>query len=245
MDVTQIPTLGSTSNPAVVLPQATFAAFKEDEQFSFVRAYSPTVTEITGYRHAVIRYRDGDSKKGTVSTPAKMVTIPQLVLPEEYMLLDERATKVILGMFEDEQDEIIRNLIDEKQASKITWDVLTLDCVLSSLTAVRISKRLTKEQIENWARIAFKDVCEVRAKQIAEAKQFNAEQTAKQVAGTLNAYVALAMKLAAPVPNVGENDARALQNLLLVGKLDDDMSKVIRTKLHQMLNPKVVENVDL
>lgn len=238
----QIPTFAEIG----VSTLAPFDAFKLEEKFSFVRPYSPSLcNELAGYRHSVIRYRNTD-KTGTVSKPAKMVTIPQLALPDDWQVaMDERAQKVILGVLEDEQDNIIRNLIDEKQASRVSWDDLVLDKVLDSLTAVRISQRLTKEQIEAWGRVAMNEVCTTRAKQIAEAKGFNPEQTAKQIAGTLNAYVALAMKLAAPVPNIGQNEATALQNLLLVGQLDDDMAKVLKAKLHAILNPKVAENNDL
>jgi hypothetical protein len=232
----EIPTLETVSLATV----ATFGAFKLEERFSFVRPYSPQVcVDIPGFRHSVARYRNTDEK--VASKPAKLCTVPQLVLPEEYELLDERARKVILGVFEDEQDLIIKNLIDEHAASTVAWEVITLDKVLDSLTAVRLSKRLTKEQIDAWFKIACKDVCTVRATQIAEAKGFNAEQTQKQIAGTMNAYCALACKLAAPVPNMGQGEATALQNLLFVGKLEDDMAKVLKAKLHAILNPKIVE----
>lgn len=221
----------------------TFAAFKAEEKFSFVRDYSPAqCTDIPSYRHAVIRYRNTD---GTVTKKAKQVTVPALVLPDEYSLLEERARKVIQGVYEDEQDSLIKNLIDEKGASTIHWDVLTLDCVLASLTAVRISQRLTKEQIEAWFRVAMKPACDTRAAQICEAKGIAGEEKAKQLAGTINAYCARAVKLAAPVPNLGQNEAIALNNLLITSAVEDDMAKVLKAKLNQILHPKVVEDADL
>jgi hypothetical protein len=221
---------------------ATFGAFKIDERISFVRRYTPSVQAIPDFRHSVIRYRV--TGKDTAEKPANMVTIPQLVLPAEYQALDERARKVILGVFEDAQDDIVRGLIDA-QATTVHWDAVSLEAVLTSLTAVRISKRLTKEQIEAWARIAFVEACNTRADQISNEKNYAPEQAAKQRAGTLNAYVELVMKLAAPVPNIGQGNATALNNLFLVAKLDDDMAKVLKGKLHEIMNPEVVKNGDL
>lgn len=232
----QIPTLDS------IATLATFGAFKVDEKLSFVRPYDPKVQAIPGFRHAIVRYRNTD-KAGTVDKPAKMATVPELKLTDDY-LVPEKAANVLLGVFEDEQDNIVRGFVDSG-ASHITWDSVTLDKVLDSLTAVRLSNRLTKEQIENWSKIALVDSCTVRATQIAVEKKYNAEQTAKQVAGTINAYVALAMKMAAPVPNIGQGEATALNNMLLVSKLDDDMAKVLLAKLNAILHPKITENGDL
>lgn len=232
----QIPTLDS------IATLATFGAFKVDEKLSFVRPYDPKVQAIPGFRHAIVRYRNTD-KAGTVDKPAKMATVPELKLTDDY-LVPEKAAKVLLGVFEDEQDNIVRGFVDAG-ASHVAWDSVTLDKVLDSLTAVRLSNRLTKEQIEAWAKIALVDCCTVRATQIAVEKKYNAEQTAKQVAGTINAYCALAMKMAAPVPNIGQGEATALNNMLLVSKLDDDMSHVLLAKLNAILHPKITENGDL
>jgi hypothetical protein len=238
-----IPTLGEATvinlNAAALM--ATMAAFKEEERFSFVRQYDPKVQVIEGYRHAVIRYRNTDAK--TVSKVAQMVTVPSIAIPDDMALVtDERLAKVIVAMLEDEQDNMIRSLIDSKQVTVIHWDSLEVSKVLDSLTAVRMSQRLTKEQIENWARIALAECTKQRALQIAAAKQLDEANTAKQVAGVLNAYVGIACKLAAPVPNVGQNEATALQNMMLTAKLDDDMAKVLLAKLHAILNPKILEN---
>lgn len=234
-----IPVLGSLTDQTVM---PTFNAFKLEEHLSFVRQYDPRIQGINGYRHAVIRYRNTDPK--LASKTAQMVTIPQLVLPEEFSLLPEKAIKVLMGVFEDEQDAIIKSKI-EAGSSVITWADVELDRVLDSLTAVRLSQRLTKEGIENWFKVACKEVCTTRATQIAVSKGFNADDTAKQIAGTITAYCALAMKLSAPVPNLGTNEAIALKNLLVVGNLSDDMAKVLLAKLEQILNPKIVENTDL
>jgi hypothetical protein len=238
----QIPTLADTTvlNVQTVIAAATFAAFDLDKQVSFVRDYTPTVQAIADFRHAVIRYRNTDGK---TSKPAKMVTVPQLKLTDNY-LMPENAAKVLLGVLEDEQDAMIRSMIDT-QVSNIYWANLTLDKVFESLTAIRLSNRLTKEQIEGWSKIAFLAACNERADQISQAKGFNAEQSAKQRAGTLNAYCELAMKLAAPVPNIGQNQATALKNMILIAKLDDDMSRVLLNKIEAILNPKIVENNDL
>lgn len=234
-----IPTLAEVTTLAST--PSSFAAFKAEESISFVRTYDPRVQAIEGYRHAVIRYRNTDKK--AVEKTAQMVTIPQLKLSDEY-LLPEKAASVLLGLFEDEQDSMIRSMIDAG-TSNIHWNNLTLDCVLASLTAARVSNRLTKEQIEAWARIAFVEVCNQRADQISSAKSYNAEQATKQRAGTLNAYVELAAKLSAPVPNIGMEQATALKNQMILAKLDDDMAKVLRAKLETILNPKIVENGDL
>lgn len=241
--LTNAAAVASTSSLETIATLATFGAFKVDEKFSFVRPYNvASVQGIPNFRHAVIRYRVTGTEK--VEKPAKMVTVPSVALPEEYELLDERAKKVILGLYEDEQDRMLRSMIDAGK-DRIQWETVTLNCILDSLTAERMSSRLTKEQIENWARVALLKACEVRADQVSEAKSFNEEQKLKQRAGTLNAYVALACKLAAPVPNVGQSEATALKNMLIVSELDDDMAKVLLAKLDNMLNPKVIENAYL
>lgn len=240
-----IPTLAEVTTLAST--PSSFAAFKAEEQISFVRTYDPRVQAIEGYRHAIIRYRNTDKK--AVEKTAQMVTIPQLKMDASLAVFEDSkngnaAASILLGVFEDEQDAMIRSMIDSGQ-SNIHWNLLTLDCVLASLTAARVSNRLTKEQIEAWAKIAFVEVCNTRADQISQAKSYNADQAAKQRAGTLNAYVELAAKLSAPVPNIGMEQATALKNQMALAKLDDDMSKVLRAKLEAILNPKIVENGDL
>lgn len=226
---------------AAALPQTSFSAFKEEDRISFIRKYEATVQELVGYRHAIIRYRNTDGKTVKV---AQMVTVPALVLPEEYSLLPEKALKVLMGVFEDEQDDMIRSMI-EAGASYIGWDNILLEKILDSLTAVRLSQRLTKEGIEAWFKVACANVCTVRGRQIAEAQSYGKEDTDKQIAGTINAYCALAMKLAAPVPNLGQGEATALKNLFIMAQLGDDMSKVLQSKLKQILEPKIVENNNL
>lgn len=222
---------------------ATFGAFKVDEKFSFVRPYAvASAIAITGFRHSIIRYRVTGTEK--VEKPARMVTVPSVKLTEEYDLLDERAKKVVLGVFEDEQDNMIRSTIDQG-SERVFWENVTLDKILDSLTAIRISNRLTKDQVEGWAKVAFAQACYQRADQISEAKSFNEEQRAKQRAGTLTAYCNLAMKLSAPVPNIGQGEATALKNMIAVANLDDDLAKVLSGKLDSILNPKVIQNADL
>jgi hypothetical protein len=224
-----------------VLP--TFGAFKVEERISFVRGYDPKVQDIPGFRHAVIRYRNTDSK--VVQRTAQMVTVPSITISEDHALFgNPKMQQVVTAVLEDEQDNMIRSQLDQG-ISMIHWETLTVDKVLDSLTAVRMSQRLTKEQIENWFAVAGKDVCTTRATQISQAKGLNESDTAKQIAGTMTAYKNLAMKLAAPVPNIGENEAKAMKNILILGNLADDMAKVLLAKLEQILNPKIVENTDL
>lgn len=234
-----IPSL--TDAPAIAAPN--FAAYKPEEKVSFVRKYDPTVQAIAGMRHAVIRYRNTDKK--VAEKVAQMVTIPQITVSDDAAVFaSDDFKKIVTGLLEDEQDAMIRSYLDQGM-SNVYWENLTFDKVLASLTAIRVSNKLTKDQIEAWAKIALVEVCNQRADQISEAKQYNAEQKAKQRAGTLNAYVTAAMKLAAPVPNLGQNEATALKNLLLVSKLDDDLAKVLLAKLEAILNPKIAENGDL
>ena len=239
----QIPQLTQAS----VLPQADFAAFKLEEKVSFVRKYDPRVTAIEGYRHCVIRYRNTDPK--VAAKVAQMVTVPVMPFPADLAVFadSEDAKKLsscVMNMLEDAQDEMIRGFIDSG-ISNVYWDNITLPKVLADMTAVRMSNRLTREQVEAWAKVAMLEACNTRADQISEAKQYNDEQKQKQRAGTLNAYVELAAKLAAPVPNIGQEQATALKNLLVVAKLDDDMTKVLKNKLEAILNPKIAESGDL
>lgn len=234
--------------PVVSAPN--FAAFIAEKEISFVREYDPKVTAIEGYRHSVIRYRNTDGKS---TKTAQMVTIPALKLPTDYAVFSDgepgtSLAKMLLDTLEDAQDSMIRVFIDgdgKNKVSNIGWSLLTLEQVIANYNAVRVSVRLTKEQIEAWAKIAFVAACNQRADQISEASKHTPEQNAKQRAGTLNAYADLAMKLAAPVPNIGQNQAIALKNMLTVAKLDDDMAKALFAKLEVILNPKVVENGDL
>lgn len=248
------------ATPAVVIPSladmqtmpqvtTSFSLFKEDEKFSFVRVYDPKQQAVKDYRHAVLRYRNVENDKlpNVVKKVAQMVTVPQMVLPDDWKIaMSEKACQVMQGALEDAEDMIIRNLIDEKQASRISWDLLGIDLALDYLTAERVSQRLTREQVENWFVIAGKSFCETRATQLCESKGITKpEDIAKQVAATINAYKDRMAKLAAPVPNLGTNEATALNNMLLVSKLDDDMAKVLKAKLHQILNPRIVESGDL
>lgn len=224
---------------------ATFAAYKVEEQISFVRAYDPKVQAIPGMRHAVIRYRNTD---GTVKKQAQMVTCPVIVLGDAIKAaLSEKEQSVFLQVLEDAEDKIIRGFIDEPtKASTVSWSVLGQSKAIDFLTAERVSQRLTKEQIENWATVAIKQWCDTRALAICESKQVtDAATIEKQKAGTFNAYRSNLMKLAAPVPNLAQHEAEAMQNMLKAAKLDDDMAKVLLAKLHQILNPAVTENNDL
>lgn len=247
---TQVPVLQNV----VTLPEVSFSQFRAPEKqedgsmsegFSFVRAYDPKVTAQQGYRNAVLRYRNTDGK---TTKAAQMVTVPQLVLPDDYlMVLSEKAIRVFTQVLEDAEDAIIRSQVEEPtKASNIKWVELGVDKALDFLTAERVSQRLTREQIEAWFLIAGKSWCEARAEEICTGKNItDAVEVAKQKAGTLNAYKELMMKLAAPVPNIGQGQATALKNMLVSSKLDDDMAKVLLAKIKQILEPKITENVDL
>lgn len=228
----------TTNLSADALASTTFAAFKEAESISFIRAYDPKAQAISGYRHAVIRYRDADRKAGTVSKPAKMVTIPAVIFPEEYSLLPAQAIQVFLGVIEDQQDVLIREAIDNG-ATMIYWQDITLEKCLASLTAVRTANYLTKEQIAAWVRASMSVHLRSVALQIAEAKAYDDNKTALQIAATLNAYVDNYSKLAAKVPNIGQDVATKLQNQLLLANLADDMANKLKTKLHSILNPSI------
>lgn len=233
-----IPKLGDV--PAI--PVVAFAAFKEESRISFVRGYDPKVSAIAGYRHAIIRYRN-TAAKGTVERAAQMVTVPQLVLGADYQL-PANAAVVFRGVLEDEEDSIIRSLLDQG-ASTVSWDSVGVAAALASITAVRTSNRLSKEQIEAWGTKALADVCLARANEIIADKKLAEPEALKQRAGTLNAYVALAAKMAAPVPNIGMDGARALKAMMERGSLADDVAKVILAKIEAILNPKILESGDL
>lgn len=222
-------------NTVTIEHQTSFSAFKEEEAVSFIRAFSPTAAIIPGYRNAKIGYRNTDGKNG-VSKPAKMVTIPTISLPEEYSLLPEKAITVFLGVLEDAQDVIIRELIDNN-SNIIPWSVVSLDATLTALTEVRKSSRLTKEEIQAWAGVALKDAIYNRASQISQAKGHSEAEAAVQLAATRNTYIDGFSKLAAPVPNLDQGKATALSNLLLISGASDAISKVLKDKLFTILNP--------
>lgn len=235
----QIPNLMQQTPETLAVTAPNFAAFKAEEKVSFIRAYDPKAQAIEGYRHSILRWRQTD--KNTVAKPAKMVTIPQITLDDNY-LMPEVAAKVFVGLLEDAQDAIIKSLYDTKGVTNIGWDMLSLDAVLADITATKVSNRLTKEQVQAWATVAFVDCCKERALEIAQAKGYDEATTAKQVAGTLNRYVGLASKMAAPIPNIGQEEAKALETMMKKGKLADDMAKVILSKLDSILRPAVLGN---
>src|SRR5260221_2625541 len=191
---------------------------------------------MVGYRHAVIRYRVVG--KTAVDKPAKMATIPQIKLDADNYLLPKQAETVLLGVLEDQQDGMIRDMI-ESGKNTIAWEDVTLEKTLSALTATRISNRLTREIVESWADAAIRPFTDARAQQVAEAKGFTSDATkvSAQQAATFNAYKDNLAKLAAAVPNVGQDTATQLQVFLKGSKLDDDIAKVLNKKLHAILNP--------
>lgn len=236
-----IPKLGDV--PAQSSAQAPgFAAFKAEEKLSFVRAYDPKVTSLADFRHAVIRYRNTEGKN-TVTRPAQMVTIPVISFPSDYNL-PKVAFSVFRGVLEDEQDNMLRSMIDTG-VSNISWDSVSLENILASITAIRTSNRLTKEQIEAWAVKALQDVCYARADEISTAKGFDDAGKLKQRAGTLGAYVALIAKLSAPVPNIGMEGANAIKSIMAKANLADDIAKVLNKKVEAILNPPVLAGGDL
>lgn len=222
-----------TNGSAVINPA--FSAFKASEQVSYVRPYDAKATMIPDYRHSIVRYRD-DKKNAIAAKPAKMVTIPSVALPIEYASLPEKARAVITGVFEDCQDDIVRNLIDNG-SNVIPWNLVSLENCLDTLTAIRVSQRLTKEQVMNWVGVAMLPYIKLRAAQVSEAKGENENQAIARVAVMINSYKEKMGRLSAAVPNLSQSDATQLQNALKVSELDDDMAKSLLKKLHAILNP--------
>jgi hypothetical protein len=231
--------IAANAIPVLTSPEAQsldFTKFNAEKQFSFVVPYNPKVSEMLGYRHAVVRYRVTGTNK--VDKPAKMSTVPQIKLDADNYLLPKQAETVLLGVLEDQQDGMIRDMI-ESGRNTIAWEEITLEKTLFALTATRISNRLTRETVELWADVAIRPFTDLRAQQVAEAKGFAADvaKVAAQVAATFNAYKDNLAKLAAAVPNVGMDTAKQLQVFLEGSKLDDDIAKVLNRKLHAILNP--------
>lgn len=245
MNTVPMQTVAQLSVPAAVA--LTFTLFRVKgidegctESLSFVRPYDPKVTDVAGYRHAVLRYRNTDNSKLVAIKAAQMVTVPQIKLNEDQLLcLNDKEQKIFLSLLEDGEDGIIRSLVDSGR-SNIHWNEIGKDNALNFLTAERMSKRLTQETIVAWFAISGRNWTEQRAKQICEAKGITEEkQIAAQVAGSFNAYSARMAKLAAPVPNLGQEEATALKNMLLSAQLADDMAKVLLEKLQAILAPKI------
>lgn len=242
MEANTIPTLAGSN-----VVTTAFSAFRNegDEQFSFVRPYDPKAQSIKEMRHAVIRYRNTEGKN-TVQKAAQMLTVPTINFRDDLALvMDEKEIKVFRAVIEDAEDMVIRSLLDAG-ASKVNWSQIGYATALDFLTAERVSKRLTKEEIENWFNIAGKPWCDARAEEICTGKNITDEATkAKQYAGTFNAYKDRMCRLAAPVPNLQQTEAQAIKNMLVSAKLADDMAKVLLNKIDAILNPKVLESGDL
>ena len=217
----------SESNPG-------FSAFSATESLSYIRPFNPSAPAIPNFRHAVVRYRD--ITKGVAAKPAKMVTIPELVFPEEYSLLPTTALQVFRGVIEDEQDVLIRSFIDTK-SNVVLWHSVSLDACLAALTEIRKTSRLTKEDIAAYVRSALAPYLATYSLQISEAKGHTPEQTILQRVATLNANVDAFSKLSAPVPSLDMGQATKLRNHLTLAALPDETSKVLLAKLHAILNP--------
>lgn len=221
-----------------------FAAFKADKQISFIRPYDPKQAIASeGYRHAILRYRTTD--KNVAAKPAKMVTVPQVTLSSDW-LLSEQAAKVLVGVIEDQQDAMIKALIDA-DVSLIEWEHITVEKCLDALTAIQVSQRLSKEQIEGWVMATLQNFLRKRGEQVAESKAFKvgSDEHLKQVAGVITNYKNKFGNLAAPVPSLMQNEAQSLQNMLLASGVDDDIAKSLKRKLHAILNPEIVAGVEL
>lgn len=233
------PVIVTPAIPVLTSPEAQsldFTKFNAEKMFSFVVPYNPKISEMADYRHAVVRYRVTGTNK--VDKPAKMATVPQVKLDADNYLLPKQAETVLLGVLEDQQDGMIREMI-ESGKNTITWEDITLEKTLAALTATRISNRLTREIVELWADVAIRPFTDARAQQIAKDKKFDSDATkvAAQVAATFNSYKDNLAKLAAAVPNVGQDTANQLQVFMTNSKLDDDIAKVLNRKLHAILNP--------
>lgn len=224
-----------------IINNPNFAAFIADKQMSHVRPYDAKATIVEAYRHIVIRYRD-DKKNAVAAKPAKMVTVPNVLLPAEYQSLPAKAQSVIVGVFEDCQDDIVRNLIDHG-SNVIPWDVISLDACLEALTAIRVSKRLTKDEVMNWVGVSLADAIKLRANQVSEAKGENEQQSIARVAVMTNSYKEKFGRLSAAVPNLVQDDAMRLSNMLSQANLGDDMSKTLAAKLHAILNPELADDL--
>lgn len=231
METPNVPVLTSASAESL-----DFTKFNAEKMLSFVVPHNAKVSEMSGYRHAVIRYRVVG--KTAVDKPAKMATIPQIKLDADSYLLPKAAETVLLGVLEDQQDGMIREMI-EAGSNTIKWEEITLEKTLSALTATRISNRLTREIVELWADAAIRPTTDKRAMQVAETKGFSADaaKVAMQQAATFNAYKDNLAKLAAAVPNLGMETANQLDVFMKASALDDDIAKVLKRKLHAILNP--------
>lgn len=220
-----------------VLSNPGFAAFNAEKKIAFIRPFDPKqAMAIDGYRHAIVRYRD--TTKGVSVKPAKMVTIPCIRLPEDSYQLPDVAAKVLVGTIEDQQDIIIRELIDNG-ASLIEFDQVSLDASFAALTAVRVSTRMTKEQIDAWVKVALVGVLTTRANEISDNQRHDSGKRAAQVALTINAYADNFSRLSAPVPNLGQEKATMLKNVLTLANVSDDIGRALIAKLNAILNPEV------
>jgi hypothetical protein len=224
----------TTTSNAVPAAAQQAQAFGPDAEVSFVRPYDAKAAKFEGYTHQIIRYRD--TKNSTASKPAKMITVPTLQLPEEWNL-PKQAAEVLLGAAEDAVNDILRNLIEEKTV--IEWSEITLDKALEFLTATRASSRMTKDGNEAWASVALSAACIERADELSKEKGYNEEKAQLQRDAVLKTYVTIAGKCSAAVPNIGQAEAVAMQNMLARAKIEDDISKAISKKLHAILNPQL------
>jgi carboxylesterase type B len=215
-----------------------FSAFSVDKQISFIRPYDPRVSDIPNYRHAIIRFwtPKGQKAAGIAAKPAKMVTIPSVKLPDDDYLMPEQAYKVLTGVLEDQQDIIIKSKIDAGEAL-INWADVSIPTLFDALTSVRVSKRLTSEQIKSWATTFMTDAFKSRvAEMVTRNPTINA---GSQLAKTTNTYVELFSKLSAPVPKLDAVQLNALTSMLDRSKLNDDIAAALRNKINVLLNPEI------
>lgn len=222
------------ANLDAALANPGFAAFKAQDAISFIRPYDPKAPAIEGYTHHAITYR---STNGKATAPAKMVTLPSVVLPSDWVMSADAAT-ILIRAIEKWQKDQVKGAIEDKQ-SIINWSGLTLSNALTSLTSITQGDYLTKESILDWVSSALGDAISLRASQLSDAKGHNDAERLAQAARTTNWYRDNLSKLASKVPSLPMEICEKLQAFL--APFGDSMAVRLQRILTKWLNPAVAD----
>lgn len=199
------------------------------------------------HRLVVLRWKETEKKKAHA---ARCVSIPKL---------DVSVTPAILGQsltdaFYELQDTIIRELVEKHLATHPNEIAQTIDDADYSYEAVAawsqaqaISKRLSKETIEQWFDHNLRDNLMVA---LANANNIGDDATPEQLARITKAtsnYRTVIANLASPRANYDETEVRKLQKALSNSEsTDDPIYLALNSRLTKFLEPtKISLEMDL
>lgn len=192
----------------------------------------------TTYQHPAGRgaLPEGWSSSVQPAFPALAVSIPPLRAESSVASIQPAGLRdVVASMLEGVQDNLIRDLIDERRSASpeeasinkklsISSEEINLAAVLSFAAATG-DGRMSAESIGIW----FDNVLTEKLMEAILAKMPDAEDAT--ISGALANYRAALGKLAAPKPALDDNTRNLLRKAVLMAPEDDAMVKKLLNKI--------------